>query len=131
MNFDPDNPDEVPMFLRSTSPRDKNSILITMATDKLKSGSHFDNTLLLEALTKSFSLEELKTLAFKMDLDHENIDSSNKTVFAREFILAVKRQDKELHLFYLLLFCREAINWLIYIDYFAKLNRLQRWRYGL
>lgn len=43
---------------------------------------------ILDALTQAFTMDELRTLAFKMGIDYEDVDLENgKTAFARELIL--------------------------------------------
>lgn len=47
---------------------------------------------LLEMLNTRFSLEELKTLSFRLNIDHEQIGAAGKEEFARELILYCERR---------------------------------------
>jgi hypothetical protein len=76
-----------------------------------KAHIEYDNATLLRLITDSFSFEEIKTLAFEMGYDHEAIPAPDKIAFAREFILAVKRRNRESDLIQLAKRYRPQVNW--------------------
>ena len=48
---------------------------------------------LLQKLSSGFSLEELKTLSFQLNIDYDQIGAGNKDQFARELILYCERRN--------------------------------------
>lgn len=56
--------------------------------------SPVDKTQLFHLLIKTYSFEEIKTIAFKLDIDHEILLGQEKQEFARELILYLDRKGK-------------------------------------
>ena len=51
-------------------------------------------TSILQDLMKSFSIEELKTLAFELSIDFESLPATGKDAKARELVLSLFRTDR-------------------------------------
>ena len=56
--------------------------------------SGLQNIHLIEMMVECFSIEELKTLCFKLDLEYENVSVGGREEYARELILYCKRIDR-------------------------------------
>lgn len=74
---------------------------------------------LLEKLNSHFSLEELKTLSFRLNIDHEQIGVANKEQFARDLILFCERRGMMTDL---LQQCRTALPQVAWPMLSAKVN---------